>query len=175
MQYAHNYQICPSKRERWTMKRQKRRTLRSPRPSATPPTGKAGHAGPALRNEKTDAATINTVGAIHESPAAKATIPTLAGWMVSGNKIPPYGENAAVKQTRGVLSDAAGCDIILRYYTIMYPHPDVENLTRSNSGSYPAGCRWGRSPRRWPSCIPQSSRCRSGSCRAPPRSAGCRR
>ena len=43
--------------------------------------------------------------------------------MASGNKIPPYGENAAVKQTRGALSDAAVCDMILRYYTIMYPHP----------------------------------------------------
>ena len=35
--------------------------------------------------EKTDAATINTVGAIHESPAARVTIPTQAGWMVHGN------------------------------------------------------------------------------------------
>ena len=93
-----------------------------------------------------------TVGAIHESPAAPVTIPTQAGWMVSGNNIPPafplgqvppHGANAAVKQTRGALPDAAVCRIIIYVST-----PRVENFTRSSSGSYPPGCRWGRSPRR---------------------------
>ena len=52
-----------------------------------PPPGKAGHIGPALRrNGQSDK---NTVGAIHESPAARVAIPTQAGWIVSGNKIPP--------------------------------------------------------------------------------------
>jgi hypothetical protein len=57
VQYAQNYQICPPKRERWTMKRQKRRALRSPLPFRTSANRQGGRFMKRPYGE-TDAATI---------------------------------------------------------------------------------------------------------------------
>ena len=66
-----------------------RRALRSPLPFRNPANRQGGTRRSRPTERKNRCRHDDTVGAIHESPAAQITIPTQAGWIVSSNKIPP--------------------------------------------------------------------------------------